>query len=355
MVSLLVSVFSIVMFFYSLDWARYVGAGSVLAATIAIAFHSTLRAYAFAAWVVAVVMIAIWFPNRFLQLGPIKGVDTLTYLIQIAMFGMGATLTHTDFVRVLKMPKGIILGIVLQYSMMPLLGWSVAKVLRLPPEIAVGVILVGSCPGGVSSNVITYLAKGNVALSVTMTACTTLASPVMTTFLMYLLAGHSISIDYFDMFRNICLTVFAPVVAGLLFNACIQRFKLGGATMDRYLALLAMVAICLICGIIAANSSKDMQQVGPVLLVAVLMHNLCGYLLGYGGAKLFRLNEADSRTIAIEVGLQNGGMAAMLATKVLKLSTAAIAPAIFAPVMNVTGSLLAAWWGRTTSETKSLP
>ena len=121
--------------------------------------------------------------------------------------------------------------------------------------------------------------------------------------------------------------------------------------MDRYLAIVAMIAICLICGIIAANSSNDIQQVGPILLIAVLLHNLLGYLLGYGGAKMFGMNEADSRTIAIEVGLQNGGMAAMLATKVLKLSSAAIAPAIFAPVMNVTGSLLAAWWGRSNTDT----
>jgi len=188
-----------------------------------------------------------------------------------------------------------------------------------------------------------------------MTACTTLASPVMTTSLMYLLAGHSIPIDYFEMFRNICLTVFAPVIAGLLFNAFANRWKLGGPTMDRNLATVAMVAICLICGIIAANSSKDIKQVGPILLTAVLLHNLLGFLLGYSAAKLFRMNEADSRTIAIEVGLQNGGMAAMLATKVLKLSSAAIAPAIFAPVMNVTGSLLAAWWGRSKDETKPLP
>ena len=352
--SLLTTFLALVGTLYDISWSKAIVVIGLFAAALAFAMHSTMRTFGFAAWVVVVVVSALLYPAPFLQLGPIKGVDSLTYLIQIAMFGMGATLTHADFLRVLKMPKGVVLGFALQFSVMPLLGWSIATVLRLPPEIAVGVILVGCCPGGVSSNVITYLAKGNVALSVTMTACTTLASPIMTTSLMYLLAGRSIPIDYFEMFRNICLTVFAPVIAGLIFNSLMNRWKLGGASMDRYLAVVAMIAICLICGIIAANSSNDIKQVGPILLTAVLLHNLLGYLLGYGGAKMFGMNEADSRTIAIEVGLQNGGMAAMLATKVLKLSSAAIAPAIFAPVMNVTGSLLAAWWGRSHSDTKPL-
>lgn len=352
--SLLTSCLALGGFLYDIPWSKAIVVIGLFATALAFAMHSTMKTYGFAAWVVVVVISALLYPASFLQLGPIKGVDSLTYLIQIAMFGMGATLTHADFLRVLKMPKGVVLGFALQFSVMPLLGWSIATVLRLPPEIAVGVILVGCCPGGVSSNVITYLAKGNVALSVTMTACTTLASPIMTTSLMYLLAGQSISIDYFEMFRNICLTVFAPVIAGLIFNLLMNRWKLGGAAMDRYLAVVAMIAICLICGIIAANSSSDIKQVGPILLTAVPLHNLLGYLLGYIGAKWFGMNEADSRTIAIEVGLQNGGMAAMLATKVLKLSSAAIAPAIFAPVMNVTGSLLAAWWGRSNADTKPL-
>ena len=317
-----------------------------LIASIAISVHTKMRTYSFAVWVLLFVGTAILIPGPFLQFGPIRGVDTLTYLIQIAMFGMGATLTHADFVRVFRMPKGVVLGFALQFSVMPLLGWSVATLLQLPPEIAVGVILVGSCPGGVSSNVITYLAKGNVALSVTMTACTTLASPIMTPTMMYLLAGKSVPIDYLDMFANICLTVVAPVVAGLLFNAFTTRLKIGGKNMDSGLAIVAMIAICFICGIIAANSSSDIRNVGPVLLLAVLLHNLLGYLLGYVVSKFFRMNEADSRTIAIEVGLQNGGLAAFLATKVLKLTSAALAPALFAPVMNVTGSLLAAWWSR---------
>jgi BASS family bile acid:Na+ symporter len=328
------------------DWLAPLLALSATLMAIAIATHSRMRTYAFAAWVVCFVIVAVLYPSRFLQIGPIKGVDTLTYWIQLAMFGMGATLTAGDFSRVIRMPKGVAMGMLLQFSVMPLVGWSLAKVFALPPEIAVGLILVGACPGGVSSNVITYLAKGNVALSVTMTACSTLASPVMTPLMMYLLAGKSVPINYLEMFQSILFTVVVPVVAGLVCNWLIQRSRFRKTNFENYLTTLSMISICFICGIIAANSSKAIQEVGVLLLTAVLIHNLMGYLLGYFGSKASGLNEADSRTIAIEVGLQNGGMAAMLATKVLKLPAAAIAPALFAPVMNVTGSLLAAWWSR---------
>jgi len=326
------------------------GAIATSMAAIAIASHSKMKTYGFAAWVVCFVFVALLYPAPFLQFGPIKGVDILSYLIQIAMFGMGATLTSSDFVRVFRMPKAVALGFGLQFSCMPILGWSIATLLRLPPEIAVGVILVGSCPGGVSSNVVTYLAKGNVALSVTITACTTLASPIMTPFMMYLLAGKSVPIDYFGMFWNICFTVIAPVAAGLIVNALLSKSKWAVESAPRYLAILSMIAICLICGIIAANSAEEIRRVGVVLLTAVLLHNSIGFLGGYFGGKIAGLNEADSRTIAIEVGLQNGGLAAALATNVLKSPAAAIAPAIFAPIMNVTGSMLAAWWSRSVDE-----
>jgi BASS family bile acid:Na+ symporter len=328
------------------EWLAPLVATATLLASLAIASHSQMRTYVFAAWVVCFVFVAIIYPSWFLQIGPIEGVSSLTYLIQIAMFGMGATLTTSDFARVVRMPKGVAVGMLLQFSVMPLLGWSLAKLFALTPEIGAGLILVGACPGGVSSNVITYLAKGNVALSVTMTACSTLASPIMTPLMMYLLAGKSVPINYVDMFLSILFTVVVPVVAGLICNGLLQRSRFKGANVESYLATLSMIAICFICGIIAANSSQAIQEVGWLLLLAVLLHNVIGYLLGYFGAKAASLNEADSRTVAIEVGLQNGGMAAMLATKVLKLPAAAIAPALFAPVMNVSGSLLAAWWSR---------
>jgi len=334
-------------FEFGLRAASAIGAIATILIALSVAFHSKMRTYSFATWVICFVSIGVLYPKSFLEIGPIQGVKTLSYLIQIAMFGMGATLTFGDFARIFKEPKPVAIGFILQFSCMPVLGWLISSLLMLPPEIALGVILVGSCPGGVSSNVITYLAKGNVALSVTMTACTTLAAPIMTPLMMYLLAGQSIPIDYLGMMQNIFLTVFVPVVAGLAFNSLLEYYRKASPQVEAYLTKLSMLAICLICGIIAANSAKDIQNAGSLLLLAVLLHNNIGYLLGYWVGKLFRCNEADSRTIAIEVGLQNGGMAAFLATSVLQHSSAAVAPALFAPVMNVTGSLLAAWWSRT--------
>ncbi len=323
-----------------------ISACATVMAAVAIALHSRMRTYSFATWVICFVVVGFLFPKLFLETGPISGLKALPYLIQIAMFGMGATLTFGDFERILRTPWPVAIGFALQYSCMPLLGWGVSKLLNLPPEIALGVILVGSCPGGVASNVITYLARGNVALSVTITACTTLAAPIMTPLLMYLLAGQTVRIDYLAMMQSIFMTVFIPVVGGLACNALLTRYQWATKRVEGYLAALSMLAICLVCGVIASNSVKEIQNAGFVLVLAVLLHNNLGYVFGYWGAKIGGCEEADARTIAIEVGLQNGGMAAVLATTVIQKASAAVAPALFGPIMNVTGSLLAAWWSR---------
>jgi BASS family bile acid:Na+ symporter len=270
----------------------------------------------------------------------------LNYLLLIAMFGMGATLTFEDFQRVLKMPKAVFIGAVLQFTVMPFLGWALSKALGLPPELTLGMILLGASPGGISSNVITYLAKGNVALSVSMTAVSTLLAPLMTPLMVYLYARESVEVDYLKMFLSILNTVVVPVVLGLIANLLMRRLRIDPARAEKFLALTSMVAICGICGLIAAKSQNQILQVGPVLLVGVTLHNLLGYLLGYWGSRISGLNVRDSRTVAIEVGLQNGGMAANLAIDVLKNTSAAIAPALFAPVMNVSGSVLASFWAQ---------
>jgi bile acid:Na+ symporter, BASS family len=320
---------------------------SVFLLAVAANLMSVTKEYAFGLWVLAFVIAAMIHPALFIQIGRFKGSDLVAPLIQFAMFGMGATLTISDFARVLKMPKAIAVGIALQYTVMPLTGYSVAKALQLPNEVAAGVLLVGCCPGGVSSNVITYLAKGNVALSVTLTACTTLMAPVMTPLTMYLLAGALIEVPFLAMMISILWIVIVPVVAGLVANIALNGMGYRGKWMDRCLSLISMIAICLICAIIAANSRDKMASVGPLLLVAVVLHNTLGYLFGYWGSYAVGLDESARRTVAIEVGLQNGGMAAQLATDVLKSSGAALAPVIFAPWMNLSGSMLAAWWKRT--------
>jgi BASS family bile acid:Na+ symporter len=325
---------------------------SIIAAiAIAIAWNRKTRLYAFASWVVAAVLVALISPPLFLSFLPMPYKDALTILLQLAMFGMGATLTLDDFARILKMPWGILIGFVLQFLIMPFLGWGISKLLGLPIDLALGMILLGASPGGISSNVVTYLAKGNVALSVTMTACSTMAAPVMTPLMVYLYAREAVSLDYLAMFWNILSTVVAPVVLGIIANAVLNRLKVDPKRSEKVLAAISMIAICGICGMIAAKSQQQILQVGWILVVAVTLHNLLGYLLGYWGSKLAGLSRADCRTIAIEVGLQNGGLAASLATEVLKRDAAAITPALFAPIMNVSGSILATIWSR--SATKS--
>jgi BASS family bile acid:Na+ symporter len=327
-----------------------VGVIALLGVAIFIAWHPKSRVYAFASWVVVAVLAGLINPGLYLNNLPLDYSKFLTVLLQIAMFGMGATLTVDDFVRILKLPKGVLVGAVLQFSVMPFLGWGVSKMLGLPPELALGMILLGASPGGISSNVITYLAKGNVALSVTMTAVSTLLAPVMTPLMVYLYARQNIDVDYVGMFWSILATVVVPVVLGLVFNGLMKWKKVDTAKAEGWLAIVSMIAICLICGLICAKSQGQIAKVGLVLLVGVTLHNIFGYLLGYWGSRIVGMDEQDSRTVAIEVGLQNGGMAANLATDVLKNASAAIAPALFAPVMNVTGSILAAIWAQQTKK-----
>jgi BASS family bile acid:Na+ symporter len=337
----------------SLAASKIIAVCSIALIAIFIALNRKTRTYGFASWVVASVLIALISPPLYLAYLPIPYKEALTLLLQCAMFGMGATLTLQDFGRVLKMPRGVFIGLFLQFLIMPFLGWGLSKLMGLPLDIALGMILLGASPGGISSNVVTYLAKGNVALSVTMTACSTMAAPIMTPLMVYFYAREDVSIDYVGMFWNILMTVVVPVLLGLIANAILARLRVDPRRSEKVLATISMIAICGICGMIAAKSQMQILQVGWILMVAVTLHNLFGYLLGYWGSKLAGLNEADSRTVAIEVGLQNGGLAASLATEVLKRDVAAIAPALFAPVMNVSGSILATIWSRTAESQQS--
>ncbi len=324
---------------FSVSMAVFIVCLAILASWI----HST-RTYAFAVWVLAFVGVAYYLPVLFIQWGGIACSDLVSPLIQVAMFGMGSTLTVRDFSRVLKMPKAVAIGMVLQFSVMPFSGWFLATVFQLPTEIAAGVILIGACPGGVASNVITYLAKGNVALSVTMTACSTLLAPIMTPLMTSLLAGQMIEVPFVAMMLQIVWIVFFPIAIGLMVNSILLRFNWNPETIERGLSIVAMIAICIVCAVIVAKAHESLNVVGPTLLAVVALHNLCGYLFGYWGGRLVGLDESACRTVAIEVGMQNGGLGATLATTVLKSSSAALASAVFAPWMSVTGSILAAWW-----------
>ena len=301
------------------------------------------RRLAFTIWVLAFVVCAMFYPHVFISWGGFRLQKTIVPLVQLILFGMGMTLTFDDFLRVFKMPKGVFVGSVLQYTVMPLMGFSFARAFGLEPEVAAGLILVGSCPGGVSSNVITYIAGANVALSVTMTACSTLLSPVMTPFAMKLLAGHDVPVDVWAMMQKILWMIIVPLVAGLLINRYAKRVA---KKLVVVLPFLAMLSICIIIGITIALSRDKLLVVGVVLFGASVCHNAVGFLLGYWGARAIGLDRRDSKTVAIEVGMQNGGMATGLAFNVFNSEIVAMASAVFGPWSAVSGSALASYWRR---------
>ena len=320
--------------------------GSIACLAIAANIHPKFRSVAFSLWVMTLVASAMFHPEVFLKWGEFEQKRLILPLIQVIMFGMGATLCVADFTRVLKMPWAIGIGILLQFSVMPLTGAGLAMAFGFPPEVAAGVVLIGSCPGGVASNVMTYLSRGNVALSVTMTACSTLVSPILTPAAMTLLAGQYIEVDFLNMMLTILKMIIAPIVLGLVANKMLTHFSLLSRKTEQTLSLIAMISICYIIAIITAHSRDKLMAVGFLLIFTAVTHNTIGYLLGYWCARLCRLDETTRRTVAIEVGLQNGGMASGLAINVLRSSDAALASAIFGPWMNISGSVLASWWRR---------
>lgn len=312
-----------------------------------------LSAFSFTVWVAAFVSAAMFYPTAFGTWFGFELKILIVPLIQIIMFGMGTQLTLGDFRRVFTMPKAVFVGIVLQFTIMPFVGKFLAMTFTNDPEVAAGIVLIGSCPGGVASNVMAFLAGGNVALSVTMTACSTLIAPIMTPTMTQFLAGTYVEVKFVAMMVAIFKMIIVPIVGGLIVNAVLTKAGGGHPGLRKTsefimkgLPYLSMFSICFIIAIITALSREALLAGGFVIAIifAAVLHNFAGYFLGYWGARLCRLNETDSRTVAIEVGLQNGGMASGLAIDVLKSDLAAIPPAIFGPWMNMSGASLASWW-----------
>ncbi len=300
-----------------------------------------IRSYAFSLWVFSAVATSMFYPVAFDTWYGFKLTRLISPLIQIIMFGVGTQLSVADFTRAFKMPKAVIVGVVAQFLIMPLLGFSIAKLLGFEGEVAAGIVLIGSCSAGVASNVMAYIAGANVALSVTVTSFTTLLAPIMTPLAMKVLAKQYVTIEFSAMMIDILWMIITPVAAGLLVN----KLAHGRAQwFDKALPVISMVSIVFIIAIITASSRDKLLDVGALLIVAAMIHNGCGYLFGYWGARFLGLAEADCRVVAFEVGMQNGGMGSALAINVLKSSDAALAPAIFGPWMNISGSILASYW-----------
>lgn len=262
-------------------------------------------------------------------------------LLQIIMFGMGTAMSFNDFKGIVKMPKGVLIGLTCQFTIMPVLGFCLAHLFGFQPEIAAGIVLVGSSPSGLASNVMAYLAKANLALSITLTAISTLMAPFMTPLLMEIFAGEFVPIDFWGMMLSILKMVILPIILGLAFNKVFQG-KL--PWLEKLLPLVSMAGIALIIMIITAAGRDSLLTIGLLLIAAALLHNLGGYLLGYWGCRLFGMMEKDCRTIALEVGMQNGGLASGIALEMGRVSTVGLAPAVFGPLMNISGSSLASWW-----------
>ncbi|MFC0672468.1 bile acid:sodium symporter family protein [Brachybacterium hainanense] len=275
--------------------------------------------------------------------GPASGlVPYVNTLLAIIMFGMGLTLTVPDFTLVARRPLPVLLGVVAQYVIMPLVGLGVSFALQLPPELAAGVILVGCAPGGTSSNVISYLAKADTALSVTMTSISTLLAPLLTPALTLLLAGQYMPVDGGAMALTILKIVLLPVAAGLVVRLLLSRL------VDRILPALpwiSVIAISLVVVAVVGNSADQILQAGLLVLAAVILHNGLGYLLGYGVARACRQPVRAARTVSIEVGMQNSGLAAGLAAQYFS-PAAALPGAVFSIWHNLSGALLAALYRR---------
>jgi BASS family bile acid:Na+ symporter len=224
---------------------------------------------------------------------------------------------------------------------MPLVGFALAHLFNFPNEIAAGIILIGCCPSGLASNVMCYLARANLALSVTVTTVSTLLAPFLTPLLMKLLGGEFVAISFLDMMWDITKIVIFPVLAGLIFN----HFLHGKFTwLDEAMPILSMAGIALILVVITAAGRDSLLEVGALLMLSTLIHNLAGFFLGYWSSRFLGFSESDSRTISIEVGMQNAGLASGIALTMGKLATVGLAPAVFGPLMNITGSSLASWW-----------
>lgn len=288
----------------------------------------------FAIWVVFFAFIAAQFPETFKQFLP-----WIPYLLGIVMLGMGLTLTFKDFAEVTKNPKSVIIGVIAQFVVMPSVAYGLAKAFNLPADLAIGVILVGCCPGGTSSNVMTYLARGNTALSVACTTISTLLAPVLTPAIFYLFASQWLEINATAMFISVLQMVLLPIFVGVVIRTI---FKQKVEQFSQTMPLISVIAIVLIVTAVVSVSRDRIIESGLLIFAVVALHNGLGYLIGYLASRLLKLPIADSKAVAIEVGMQNSGLGAALAALHFKANPIIAVPsAVFSFWHNISGPILA--------------
>jgi BASS family bile acid:Na+ symporter len=289
----------------------------------------------FPLWALLIAVAAFFAPAEFKPILP-----HVTLLLGIIMFAMGVTLTPADFRRVARQPAPVVAGIVLHYIIMPLAAFLIAKILGLSPQLTVGMILVGSVASGTSSTVMVYLAGGDVALSVTISAVSTLVGVIATPLLVRLYVSHGIEVNTLGLLLSIVRIVLIPVALGVVVNVLVHGLV---RRVEPILPLVSMVSILLIIAAVVSGTAGAIASVGPIVLLAVVLHNATGYLGGYWGGRLLGFDESVCRTLAFEVGMQNSGLAATLG-KLYFTPLAALPGAIFSVWHNISGSLLAGYW-----------
>lgn len=303
----------------------------------ALASFSTFVGKTFAVWVLLFAVLGFVFPETFKLFGPY-----IVTLLGIIMFGMGLTLSVDDFREVVRRPVDVGIGVASQFLIMPLLAVLLTKIIPMSPEVAAGVILVGCCPGGTSSNVMTYLGKGDVALSVACTSVTTLAAPLVTPFLVWMFASQFLPVDAMAMFLSIVKVILVPLALGVLAQKLIPGIVKAAVPA---LPLVSVTGIVLIVAAVVAGSKGAIATSGLLIFVVVVLHNGIGYLLGFTAAKLTGMSLAKRKAIAIEVGMQNSGLGAALANAHFS-PLAAVPSAIFSVWHNISGALLANYFAR---------
>lgn len=302
---------------------------------------STFAGNTFAFWVILFGVLSFFFPGGFTWIAPY-----IALLLGIIMFGMGLTLSLDDFKRVFKAPKIVLAGVVMQYTVMPLLAYGLAMAFQLPPQVAVGVILVGCCPGGTASNVMTFLAKGNTALSVSITAVSTVLAPILTPALMLVFASQWLPVSAGDMFLSIVKIVLVPIVLGIVVRLLFQKQV---EKSVKALPLVSVVGIVAVASAVVALNTENIATSGLLIFSVVVLHNVFGLLIGYLAARLFKFDVVDQKALSIEVGMQNSGLGSTLAVAYFA-PIAAVPSALFSVWHNISGPILATWWGKRSDE-----
>ena len=291
----------------------------------------------FLLWMFLAAIIGFIFPTQLATIG-----QFVPWLLGIVMLGMGMTIKPRDFKLVFKEPRSVIIGVILQFTIMPILAYTIAKIFHLPAELAIGVILVGCCPGGTSSNVMSYLANANVALSVAITSVSTLLAPFVTPALIYLFAHEWLHVSFLSMLWSVIQVVLLPIIIGFILQLASKKVT---REATKILPIISVVAISLILAAVVGGSKSQILKTGLLIFIVVILHNAVGYLLGYVLAHVFKLDRRDKKAVSIEVGMQNSGLAVSLATVHFN-PLAAVPGAVFSFVHNISGPILAKYWSK---------